>query len=59
MVSPSRLRIVATNALRQAKNADDFIQRANAILPNPLEVIRREGSTLDLFRGVAYQCQYR
>ncbi len=38
-VPPDRIRIVATNALRQAKNADDFIKRANEILPKPIEII--------------------
>ncbi len=38
-VPPERVRVVATNALRQAKNADDFIKRANEILPRPIEII--------------------
>lgn len=34
--------VVATNALRQAKNANDFIARANKILPKPIEIIADE-----------------
>lgn len=38
-VQPNRLRIVATNALRQAKNGHEFIQKAAEILPKPIEII--------------------
>ena len=38
-VQPNRLRIVATNALRQAKNGHEFIQKAAEILPKHIEII--------------------
>lgn len=53
-VSPQRLRIVATNALRQAKNADDFIQKANQILPKPIEVIAGREEARLIYLGVSH-----
>ncbi|MFW2177717.1 MULTISPECIES: exopolyphosphatase [unclassified Moraxella] len=53
-VSPQRLRIVATNALRQAKNANEFIQKANAILPKPIEVIAGREEARLIYLGVSH-----
>lgn len=53
-VSPQRLRIVATNALRQAKNADEFIQKANQILPKPIEVIAGREEARLIYLGVSH-----
>lgn len=53
-VSPQRLRIVATNALRQAKNADEFIREANLILPKPLEVIAGREEARLIYLGVSH-----
>ncbi|PNK60423.1 exopolyphosphatase [Psychrobacter sp. FDAARGOS_221] len=53
-VSADRLRIVATNALRQAKNADDFIQRANEILPKPIEIIAGREEARLIYLGVSH-----
>lgn len=53
-VPPSRLRIVATNALRQAKNADEFIKKANEILPKPLEVIAGREEARLIYLGVSH-----
>ena len=53
-VSPQRLRIVATNALRQAKNANEFITRANQILPKPLEVIAGREEARLIYLGVSH-----
>ncbi len=53
-VSPQRLRIVATNALRQAKNADEFIKKANAILPKPIEVIAGREEARLIYLGVSH-----
>ena len=53
-VSPQRLRIVATNALRQAKNADEFIRQANLILPKPLEVIAGREEARLIYLGVSH-----
>ncbi len=53
-VSAHRLRIVATNALRQAKNADEFIKKANAILPKPIEVIAGREEARLIYLGVSH-----
>lgn len=53
-VSPQRLRIVATNALRQAKNAEEFIRQANLILPKPLEVIAGREEARLIYLGVSH-----
>lgn len=53
-VSPERLRIVATNALRQAKNADEFIRRANEILPKPIEIIAGREEARLIYLGVSH-----
>ena len=53
-VPADRVRIVATNALRQAKNADDFIQRANEILPKPIEIIAGREEARLIHLGVSH-----
>lgn len=53
-VSADRLRIVATNALRQAKNADEFIKRANEILPKPIEIIAGREEARLIYLGVSH-----
>lgn len=53
-VSADRLRIVATNALRQAKNADEFIRRANEILPKPIEIIAGREEARLIYLGVSH-----
>ena len=53
-VAPERIRVVATNALRQAKNADDFIKRANEILPKPIEVIAGREEARLIYLGVSH-----
>ena len=53
-VPADRVRIVATNALRQAKNADDFIKRANAILPKPIEIIAGREEARLIHLGVSH-----
>lgn len=53
-VQPCYLRIVATNALRQSKNAQEFIQRAAAILPTPIEVIAGREEARLIYLGVSH-----
>lgn len=52
-VQPCYVRIVATNALRQAINAQEFIQRAAAILPVPIEVIAGREEARLIYLGVS------
>lgn len=52
-VPPSRLRIVATNALRQAENSQVFIERAMQILPKPIEIIAGREEARLIYLGVS------
>lgn len=52
-VPPSRLRIVATNALRQAENSAEFIDRAMQILPKPIEIIAGREEARLIYLGVS------
>ena len=53
-VPPERIRVVATNALRQAKNANDFVKRANKILPKPIEIIAGREEARLIYLGVSH-----
>ena len=53
-VQPQRLRIVATNALRQAKNGHEFIQKAAEILPKPIEIIAGREEARLIYLGVSH-----
>lgn len=52
-VEPRRLRIVATNALRVAKNAKDFVRRAEQILNHPVEIIAGREEARLIYVGVS------
>ena len=53
-VKSNRLRIVATNALRQAKNGHEFIQKAAEILPKPIEIIAGREEARLIYLGVSH-----
>lgn len=53
-IAPNRLRIVATNALRKAVNAEAFIARANAFLPKPIEIIAGREEARLIYLGVSH-----
>lgn len=53
-VTPNRLRIVATNALRQAENSQEFMQRAAEILPKPIEIIAGREEARLIYLGVSH-----
>ena len=53
-VQANRLRIVATNALRQAKNGQEFIQKAAEILPKPIEIIAGREEARLIYLGVSH-----
>jgi exopolyphosphatase/guanosine-5'-triphosphate,3'-diphosphate pyrophosphatase len=52
--SPDRVRVVATNTLRVATNAQDFIQTAEAALGFPIEVISGHEEARLIHMGVAH-----
>ena len=51
---PVRVRAVATNTLRVAKNAGEFIARAERVLGFPIEVIAGREEPRLIFSGVAH-----
>jgi exopolyphosphatase/guanosine-5'-triphosphate,3'-diphosphate pyrophosphatase len=50
----NRLRFVATNALRQAENGNEFIQKAAEILPKPIEIIAGREEARLIYLGVSH-----
>ena len=52
--TPAKLRIVGTNALRRAKNRQDFIEPAEQILGAPIEVIYGREEARLIYLGVAH-----
>ncbi|MBA4501630.1 exopolyphosphatase [Marinobacterium marinum] len=48
------IRIVGTNALRQARNSDEFIRRVQALLGIPVEVIAGREEARLIYLGVAH-----
>lgn len=53
-VQPNRLRIVATNALRQAKMAMSLFKKAAEILPKPIEIIAGREEARLIYLGVSH-----
>ncbi|WP_028025754.1 guanosine-5'-triphosphate,3'-diphosphate diphosphatase [Enterovibrio calviensis] len=53
-IAPQNIRIVATAALRSAKNTDVFIEKANQILGHPITVITGEEEACTIYQGVAH-----
>ena len=47
------IRIVGTNALRKARNSDEFVRRAAKILPYPIEIIAGREEARLIYLGVA------
>jgi exopolyphosphatase / guanosine-5'-triphosphate,3'-diphosphate pyrophosphatase len=52
-VPPERVRAVATQTLREARNRNDFLLRAQAVLGHPIEVISGREEARLIFAGVA------
>ncbi|MBL4822724.1 MAG: hypothetical protein JKX90_04275 [Colwellia sp.] len=53
-ISNSAIRIVATQALRQAKNSQQFINLAKKVLPYPIEIISGKLEAELIYKGVAH-----
>ena len=52
--SPSNVTIVGTHTLRQAVNAEEFLQRAAEVIPYPIEVISGHEEARLIFMGVEH-----
>jgi exopolyphosphatase/guanosine-5'-triphosphate,3'-diphosphate pyrophosphatase len=51
---PDRVRVVGTNTLRSARNADDFLARAELALGHPIEVVAGVEEARLIYLGVAH-----
>jgi len=52
--APMQVRAVATQTLREARNRDDFLARAEAALEHPIEVISGREEARLIYSGVAF-----
>ena len=52
-IPPERIRAVATQTLREARNRNAFLERAQAVLGHPIEVIAGREEARLIFAGVA------
>ena len=50
---PSQVRAVATQTLREAKNRDEFLLRAQGVLGHPIEIVSGREEARLIFAGVA------
>lgn len=53
----SNIRIVATATLRIAKNRNDFLKKANKVLPLEIKLLSGEEEAETIYSGVAYTCK--
>ncbi len=53
-IPQGHLRVVGTNTLRRAKNADDWIEQAEALLKHPIEIISGREEARLIYLGVAH-----
>lgn len=51
---PAKVRAVATQTLREARNRDEFLEKAEQILGVPIEVLSGEGEASLIYQGVAH-----
>lgn len=52
--APAQVRIVGTHALRRAKNAAEFVKRAEKIIPYPIEIISGHEEARLIFMGMEH-----
>ena len=53
-IHPANIRTVGTNALRRAKNRVEFIQRGEAALGHPIEIISGQEEARLIYAGVSH-----
>ncbi|MGF1643635.1 MAG: exopolyphosphatase [Thiotrichales bacterium] len=51
---PENIRVVGTNTLRRAKNAEGFLERAEAVLDHPIEIISGVEEARLVYLGVSH-----
>jgi len=56
-IPTNNIRIVATAALRIAKNRDAFLKKANEILPLKIKLLSGEQEANTIYSGVAHTCK--
>lgn len=56
---PDQVKIIATYTLRVAKNAHDFINKAKAIIPYPIQVVSGKEEARLIYQGVAHSMHYQ
>ncbi|MDY0745128.1 Ppx/GppA family phosphatase [Paucibacter sp. R3-3] len=54
VLSPDRVRVVATQTLREARNRDEFLRHAEALLGLPVELISGHEEGRLIFAGVSF-----
>ncbi|WP_077035600.1 hypothetical protein [Pelomonas sp. KK5] len=54
LLRPRRVRAVATQTLREARNRDEFLERAEALLGLPIELISGDEEGRLIFAGVSF-----
>src|SRR5689334_5495899 len=52
--SPIQVRAVATQTLREARNRDEFLKRAEAVLGHPIEIVSGREEARLIYVGVAF-----
>lgn len=52
--APTQVRMVGTHALRLAKNTTEFVKRAEAVIPYPIEIISGHEEARLIFMGVEH-----
>ncbi len=52
--NPTQVRAVATQTLREARNRDDFLSKANEILGFPIDVVSGREEARLIYQGVAH-----
>ncbi len=59
-IDVDNVRIAATHTLRQSRNVETFIQRANQVLPYPIEIISgEEEARFNLYGRITHPTKYR
>ncbi len=51
-LSPDKVRAVGTNTLRKARNRDEFLERAEAVLGHPIEIVSGREEARLIYTGV-------